>query len=75
VEDNPVGECPVGNLDQAEPETTYEGRKHAALRQIEGLVGEQVPVKKGWTEEVVWTVVPDLHPDVEHANDAVTSMG
>jgi hypothetical protein len=27
VEDNPVGERPVGNLEQAEPETTYEGRK------------------------------------------------
>ncbi len=32
VEDNPVGECPVGNIEQAEPETTYEGRKQAALR-------------------------------------------
>jgi hypothetical protein len=27
VEDNPVGECPVGNLEQAEPETTYEGQE------------------------------------------------
>jgi hypothetical protein len=35
----------------------------------------KVPVKKGWTEEVVWTVVPDLHPDVELMNDAVTGMG
>ncbi len=75
VEDNPVGECPVGNLEQAEPETTYEGRKQAALRRIAALVGEQVPVKKGWTEEVVWTVVPDSHPDVKRTNDAVTGMG
>jgi hypothetical protein len=54
VEDNPVGELPVGNLEQAEPETTYEGRKQAVLRQI---------VKKGRNEEVVWTVIPESHPE------------
>ena len=75
VEDNPVGERPVGNLEQAEPETTYEGRKQAALRRIAALAGEQVPVKKGRMEEVVWTVVPDSHPDVERMNDKVTGVG
>jgi hypothetical protein len=50
VEDNPVGERPVGNLEQAEPETTYEGRKQAAMRQIAALAGEQVTVKKGRNE-------------------------
>jgi hypothetical protein len=34
VEDNPVG-----NLEQSEPETTYEGRKQAALRQIGASYG------------------------------------
>ncbi len=49
MEDNPVGEHPFGNLEQAEPETTYEGRKQAALRRIAALAGDQVPVKKvGW---------------------------
>ncbi len=63
VEDNPVGERPVSNLEQAEPETTYEGRKQAALRQIAALAGEQVTVKKGRNEEVVWTVIPESHPE------------
>jgi hypothetical protein len=63
VKDSPVGECPVGNLEQAEPETTYKGRKQAVLRQIAALAGEQVRVKKGRNKEVVWTVIPESHPD------------
>ncbi len=63
MEDNQVGEHPVGNLEQAEPETTYEGRKQAALRQIAALAGEQVIVKKGQNEEVVWTIIPESHPE------------
>jgi hypothetical protein len=68
VEDNLVGVHPVGNLEQVEPETTYKGRKQAVLRQISALVGEQVMVKNGWNEEVVWTVFPGSHPDDECSN-------
>jgi hypothetical protein len=69
-----------GNLEQVEPETAYEGRKQAPLRQITALVGKQFFVKKGQNEEVVWakgrnkevawTVIPELHPDDVHSNVA-----
>jgi hypothetical protein len=65
VEDNPVG-----NLEQAEPETSYKGRKEAVLRQIAALAGEQVTVKKGRNEEVVWTIIPESHPE-DVCSDAV----
>ncbi len=68
VEDNPVGEHPVCNLELAEPETTYEGRKQAALRQIAALAGEQVTVQKSQNEEVVWTAIPESHPDDVRSN-------
>jgi hypothetical protein len=46
--------------------------KKAALRWIASLAGKQVSVKKGQTEEVIWTVVPESHPDDECSNDVVT---
>ncbi len=72
MEDNPVRECPVGNLKQTKQETTYRGRKQPALRWIATLAGEQVLVKKGHNEEIVWTVIPESYPENERSNDVAT---
>ncbi len=57
---------PVGNFDAADPETTYEGRKQAALQKVRDMVGEEVTVTRGRGragESVTWTVIPESHPD------------
>jgi hypothetical protein len=58
LEDNPAGDHPVRNIEQVEGATLKGCERSSTVRQIVALAGEEISVKKGWTEEVVWNVLP-----------------
>jgi hypothetical protein len=57
-------ERPVGVVSETPAEDTanYAGRKQAALRQIEALLGHQVVVARNRNDSLEWTVVAESHP-------------
>jgi len=57
-------ERPVGVISEAAAEdtATYAGRKQAALRRIEALLGQQVVVARNRNDSLEWTVVAESHP-------------
>ena len=62
---------PVGTVQEAPAEdlATYAGRKQAAIRRIQALLGETVVIKKGRSEQLEWTVVAESHPSDEDIQD------